>query len=110
MFPGAWFVDIWGMTGAINNLASSLAGAPVSGHRASAKKSAEETDRSEKRRAARDEFRTMLDEVEQIDPTRRLAGADQEDAKEDRDEHSLGYTPEGLRHRDGGASGLDLSA
>ncbi len=98
------------MTGAINNLASSLAGAPVSSHRASAKKAADEAEKSERRRAARDEFRSVLDEVEHIDATRRLADADQEEAKEDRDEHHIGYTPEGLRHREDGASGLDLSA
>lgn len=104
------FADVLGMTGAINNLASSLAGAPVSSHRAAAKKSADEADKADRRRAARDEFRSMLDEVEHIDATRRLADADQEEAKEDRDEHHIGYTPEGLRQRGDGAAGLDLSA
>jgi len=100
------------MTGAINNLASSLAGAPVSSDRAARKKAREETAKSQSRARADDEYRARVDQLEEIDAARKLADADQEEASEDRTEHHVGYDPEGQRRRagDGDHSSLDLSA
>ena len=79
------------MTGAINNLAASLSGAPVSSA-ASSKAKAEETFKATyKRKLIKDEYNTKVEEVEHIDAVRSLADADQEDAKEDRQEHQTGY-------------------
>jgi len=98
------------MTGAINNLASSLAGAPVSSDRAARNKSRDETTKAQRRARIHDEYTSRVDETEPIDAVRSLADADQEEALEDRTEHHVGYDPEGVpRHGPGGPS-LDLSA
>ncbi len=83
--------DILSMTGAINNLASSLSGAPMSSA-ASSKAKAEETFKAAyKRRLIKDEYNTQVEKVEHLDAVRSLADADQEDAKDDRQEHQTGY-------------------
>ena len=84
------------MTGAINNLASSLAGAPASSNAASHKQQAEETDKARRKGRVRDSYNASVEHVEQIDSVRSLADADQEEANEDRQEHQIGYKPKGL--------------
>jgi len=81
------------MTGAINNLASSLAGAPATSNQASKVKARESFDKTLKRRRIKDEYHAQVEEVEQIDAVRKLADADQEDAREDRQEHEKAYRP-----------------
>ena len=79
------------MTGAINNLAASLSGAPASSA-ASSKSKAEETFKATyKRKLIKDEYNTKVEEIEHTGAVRNLADADQEDAKEDRQEHQTGY-------------------
>ncbi|MBL4699134.1 MAG: hypothetical protein JKX70_09910 [Phycisphaerales bacterium] len=97
------------MTGAINNLAASLSGAPVSSA-ASSKAKAEETFKAAyKRKLIKDEYNTQVEEIEHIDAMRSLADADQEDAKEDRQEHQTGY-PEYQRALKDRPKRLDLNA
>jgi hypothetical protein len=97
------------MTGAINNLASSLSGAPVSSA-ASSKAKAEETFKATyKRKLIKDEYNNQVEETEHIGAVRSLADADQEDAKEDREEHQTGY-PQYQRILKPGPSRLDLNA
>ena len=79
------------MTGAINNLAASLSGAPVSSAASSKAKTEETFKATYKRKLIKDEYNTQVEEVEHIDAVRSLADADQEDAKEDRQEHQTGY-------------------
>jgi hypothetical protein len=99
------------MTGAINNLASSLAGAPASSNAASRKKQAEDTDKARRRGRAFDEFLASVEHVEQLDAVRSLADADQEEAKEDRQEHQVGYNAQGGRRAPKDSKpGLDLNA
>jgi len=100
------------MTGAITNLAASLAGAPVSSDRASRRKAREETSKSQSRARVLDEYRARVDQVEEIDATRQLADADQEEALEDRTEHHVGYDPDGVQRRrpDDEHPNLDLRA
>jgi len=99
------------MTGAINNLASSLAGAPVSSNAASRKQQAEETDKARRKGRVRDSYDASVEHVEQIDAVRSLADADQEEANEDRQEHQIGYKPQGGRHhRTDDRPRLDLNA
>lgn len=81
------------MTGAINNLASSLSGAPVSSAAASKTKAKESFEATYKRRLIKDEYNARVEETESIDAVRSLADADQEDAREDRQEHQTGFTP-----------------
>ena len=73
------------MTGAINNLAASLAGSPVANKQASKAKSSEEFEKALKRRRVQDQYEAQVEQTEQIDAVRRLADADQEDAREDRE-------------------------
>ncbi len=68
------------MTGAINNLASSLAGNPVASKQASKAKASESFEKTLRRRRVQDEFETQVEQTEQIDAVRKLADADQEDA------------------------------
>lgn len=99
------------MTGAINNLASSLAGAPASSNAASRKQQAEDTDKSRRRSRVHDSYQAAVEHVEQIDAVRTLADASQEEAQEDRQEHVIGYTPKGGPGRlDDGKPRLDLNA
>lgn len=79
------------MTGAINNLASSLAGNPVASKQASKVKSDESFDKALKRRRVQDEYEATIEQVEQTEAVRKLADADQEDAREDREAQQGGY-------------------
>jgi len=79
------------MTGAINNLASSLSGAPVSSAAASKAKAEESFKATYKRKLIKDEYNAAVEETEHIEAVRSLADADQEDAREDRQEHETGY-------------------
>ena len=97
------------MTGAINNLASSLAGNPVAAKQASKAKASESFEKTLKRRRINDEFDSQIEETEQIDAVRKLADADQEDAREDRQEQQSGYPAYG-QNRDNLPGRLDLNA
>ncbi|PCI06910.1 hypothetical protein COB72_11185 [bacterium] len=97
------------MTGAINNLAASLSGAPVSSAAASKAKAEETFKATYKRKLIKDEYNTQVEEVEHIDAVRNLADADQEEAKEDRQEHQTGY-PEYQRALKDRPKRLDLNA
>lgn len=81
------------MTGAINNLASSLAGAPVSSNQASKAKASESFEKTLQRRRIKDEYNAQVEQVEHIDAVRTLSHADQEEAREDREEQQTGYAP-----------------
>lgn len=81
------------MTGAINNLASSLSGAPVSSAAASKAKAKESFEETFRRRRIKDGYEAQVEQTQQIDAVRSLADADQEDAREDRQEHQTGYPP-----------------
>ena len=99
------------MTGAINNLASSLAGAPASSNAAARKQSADDTDKARRRGRVFDEYMASVEHVEQIDAVRNLADADQEEANEDRQEHQIGYNQHGRSDRkDKEKPRLDLNA
>ena len=101
--------DRYPMAGAINNLASSLSGAPVSPS-ASSKTIAEESFKATyKRRLIKDEYNATVEETEHIDAVRSLADADPEDAREDREEHQTGY-PQNQGNLKPGPSRLDLNA
>ncbi len=93
------------MTGAINNLASSLSGAPLSSAAASKAKAKESFESTYKRRLIKDEYNARVEQTETIDSVRSLADADQEDAREDRQEHQNGFVPPHQRH-----GRLDLNA
>lgn len=97
------------MTGAINNLASSLSGAPASASNAQSKKVRQESTKSANRRGIRDSYVQSVSETEAIDSVRNLADADQEDAREDRQEHQIGYTRKGQKNSPRNR-GLDLNA
>ncbi len=99
------------MTGAINNLASSLAGAPASSNAAARKQQAEDTDKSRRRGRVHDSYQAAVEHIEQIDAVRSLADASQEEAHEDRQEHVIGYTANrGRGQHDDGKPRLDLNA
>ncbi|MBO6513726.1 MAG: hypothetical protein JJ974_07165 [Phycisphaerales bacterium] len=98
------------MTGAINNLASSLAGAPASSNTAARKKQAEDTDTSRRRGRVHDSYQAAVEQVEQLDAVRKLADADQEEAREDRQEHQIGYKRTGQGRSDERQPRLDLNA
>ncbi|MCA9304644.1 MAG: hypothetical protein KC996_11030 [Phycisphaerales bacterium] len=97
------------MTGAINNLAASLSGAPVSAANAQSKKVREDSTKTATRRGIRDFYIKTVSETEAIDAVRNLADADQEDAREDRQEHQIGYTRKGQKNSPHNR-GLDLNA
>ena len=97
------------MTGAINNLAASLSGAPTTAANAQSKKVRQETTKSANRRGIRDAYVKSVSETEAIDSVRTLADADQEDAREDRQEHQIGYTKQGQKNSPR-RPGLDLNA
>lgn len=98
------------MTGSINNLASSLAGAPASSNAASRRKAAEDTDKARRRGRSEDSYKSTVAKLEQIDAVRKLADADQEEALEDRAEHQIGYKPKGGRDDHESRPRLDLNA
>lgn len=81
------------MTGAINNLASSLAGAPVSSSTASRAKSAESFEKTFRRKRIKDEYNARVEQTELIDSVRSLEDANQEAAQEDRRAQHTGYPP-----------------
>jgi len=96
------------MTGAINNLASSLAGVSASSSR---KKIAEDTDKARRRGRVHDSYQAAVEHIEQIDAVRNLADADQEEANEDRQENQIKYTAKsGQGRQDDGKPRLDLNA
>ncbi|MEX0876973.1 MAG: hypothetical protein WD114_05900 [Phycisphaerales bacterium] len=97
------------MTGAINNLASSLAGAPASASSSAKAKANESFEKTFRRRRIKDEYNAKVEKTERIDTVRLLADADQEDAQEDRQEQQAGYTPY-RRHLIEHPSRLDLNA
>lgn len=96
------------MTGAINNLASSLAGNPVASKQASKAKANESFEKTLKRRQVKDLYETQVEQTEQIDAVRTLADADQEESREDREQQS-GYAPHTLK-RPRTPGRLDLNA
>ncbi|MBL4590856.1 MAG: hypothetical protein JKY96_02735 [Phycisphaerales bacterium] len=83
------------MTGAINNLAASLSGAPLSASNAQRKKIREDSTKAQNRRGISDAYVKTVAQTQAIDTVRTLADADQEDACEDRQEHQIEYTPQG---------------
>jgi len=97
------------MTGAINNLAASLSGAPATAANAQSQKVRQESTKSANRRGIRDSYVRAVSETEAIDAVRNLADADQEDAREDRQEHQIGYTRKGQKNSPRNR-GLDLNA
>lgn len=96
------------MTGAINNLAASLAGNPVASKQASKAKASESFEKTLKRRRVQDQFEAQVEQTEQIDAVRKLADADQEDAREDRQQQS-GHAAHAQRPASGPGR-IDLSA
>ncbi len=77
---------------------------------ASSKAKAEETFKAAyKRKLIKDEYNAQVEEVEHLDAVRSLADADQEDAKEDRQEHQTGY-PAYQRSLPARPTRLDLNA
>jgi len=96
------------MTGAINNLASSLAGNPAASKQASKVKADESFDKTLKRRRVQDEYEATVEQVEQAEAVRKLADADQEDAREDREEQQAGY--QNRPHRGDQPGRIDLRA
>ena len=96
------------MTGAINNLAASLAGNPAASKQASKAKASESFEKTMKRRRIQDEYESQVEETEQIDAVRKLADADQEDAREDREAQHSGYQQR--QRRPMGPGRIDLSA
>jgi hypothetical protein len=96
------------MTGAINNLAASLSGNPVAAKQAQKSNSSKDFEKALKRKRAQDEYIAQVEQTEQIDAVRKLADADQEDAREDREQQS-GYAPHAQR-RPKTPGRLDLNA
>ncbi len=94
------------MTGAINNLASSLAGSPVASKQAAKAKANESFEKALKRRRIKDQYESQVEQIEQIDAVRHLADADQEDAREDREARQGSDMPYAPTHR----GRLDLNA
>lgn len=85
------------MTGAINNLAASAAGAPVSSQKGVRDKRKADAEEARRRDDVRDRFDKRVSEVEEIDAIRTAKDATQEESREDREEHSVGYRPDGLK-------------
>ncbi len=93
------------MTGAINNVAaSSVAGAPQQ-TRSAAKENRKADETDERRKRVRDEFRKSVDEALEADAVRSVKDPTQEESREDREEHDVGY-----HKKDGDGKRLDLSA
>lgn len=94
------------MTGAINNIAGSLAG--TQGQANVGKREIRKQDeQAERRRGVRDEFQKTIGEVLEADAVRNAKDSTQEESNEDRREHDVGY-----HKRDEGEDPkrLDLSA
>ena len=94
------------MTGAVNNVAGSLAGSQGQGNIAS-RSIRKQDDQAERRRGIRDEFKKTIGEVLEADAVRNAKDSTQEESNEDRQEHDVGY-----HKRDEGEDPkrLDLSA
>jgi len=101
--------DIFYMTGAINNLASSLSGAPASSALASKAKAKQTFEATYKRKLIKDEYNAAVEKTEHIDAARSLEDADEEAANKDRQEHQTGYQPH-RRTLQPRPSRLDLNA
>ncbi len=97
------------MFSAINNLAASLSGAPVAAAKAQKKRIRDESTKAQQRRGILDAYEKTVAQTEATDAVRNLADADQEDAREDRQEHQLGYTKTG-QHDNHPPQRLDLNA
>jgi hypothetical protein len=97
------------MTGAINNLAASLSGAPVAAANSQNKKVRDDATKYSKRRGIHDAYEKSVTQTEATEAIRKLADADQEEAREDRQEHQIGYTKSG-QQRNKQTPGLDLNA
>lgn len=96
------------MTGAINNLAASLSGAPAAAAASSRVKAKQTFEETYKRRLIKDEYNAAVDEVEHTNAVRSLADADEEESREDRQEHADGYPHQKLIRPKPGR--LDLNA
>ncbi|GJM18024.1 MAG: hypothetical protein DHS20C14_02370 [Phycisphaeraceae bacterium] len=95
------------MTGAINNLAASAAGAPLTSAQANKAKKREETQRAQRR--ARDMFEHQVEQVEHAEGPRRAEDATQEQTREDHQTHGLEYGADGSA-KHGPKRKVDLSA
>ena len=93
------------MTGAVNNVAaSSIAGAPQQ-TRSAAKENRKADEADARRKGIRDEFKKSVDEALEADAVRSVKDSTQEESREDREEHDVGY-----HKKDGENPRLDLSA
>jgi Mg-chelatase subunit ChlI len=78
------------MTGAINNIAGSLAG--TQGQANVGKREIRKQDeQAERRRGVRDEFKKTIGQVLEADAVRSAKDSTQEESNEDRQEHDVGY-------------------
>lgn len=94
------------MTGAVNNVAGSLAGTQGQGNIAK-REIRKKDDEAERRRGIRDEFKKTIGQVLESDAVRSAKDSTQEESNEDRREHDVGYH----RRNEGDEGGrLDLSA
>lgn len=94
------------MTGAVNNVAGSLAG--TQGQSNIAKREIrKKDDEAERRRGIRDEFKKTIGQVLEADAVRNAKDSTQEESNEDRQEHDVAYH----KRNDGeDPKRLDLSA
>ncbi len=94
------------MTGAVNNIAGSLAGSQNQSSVAS-RAIRKQDDETERRRGIRDEFKKTIGEVLEADAVRSAKDSTQEESAGDRQENDVGY-----HKRDKGQDPerLDLSA
>ncbi|MEZ6318787.1 MAG: hypothetical protein R3B49_08545 [Phycisphaerales bacterium] len=97
------------MTGAINNLAASAAGAPLTSAQGVKAKREEETREAKRRRGIRDEFHSEVDQTESAEAVRGAEDSTQEQTREDHEEHATGYSARG-RPKGDDHPRLDLSA
>lgn len=85
------------MTGAVPNLASSLAG--ISGQAAiRAKEVRKRKDEARAREPVRDGFESLVPQTTETDESKELADATSEMATEDRQEHLTAYDADGHNH------------
>ena len=97
------------MTGAINNLAASAAGAPLSSAKGVKDKREVERREAERRRGIRDEFHSQVDQTETVEAVRGAEDSTQEQTREDHEQHASGYSARGRPTGDDHPK-LDLSA
>lgn len=90
----------------MNNVAASAAGAPLSSSQQVRNKKQRE-DESRLRRAG-DAYEPTISEIEHIDAVRNLKDSTQEEAREDRQEHGIGYRKQ--RSKPGDPPRIDLNA